>query len=146
MASRILRTDHDREAWANFLGAQPLPMTVSAVKGAKRSIPQNSTAAKWYSEIGAEIGEPAFVVKAMCKLQFGLLIMERDNPSWVGRWHALYAPLPYAMRLRLFEALPVTREFTTKQMAEYMDGVQKYYSAQGIALTDPEALKYVGER
>lgn len=142
MTSRILRTDADRAAWVNFLGAQPLPMTVSAVKGAKRSIPQNSTAAKWYAEIGAEIGEPAHVVKAMCKLQFGLMIMERDNLEWVHKWHALYAPLPCAMRLRLFEALPVTSLFTTKQMAEYMDGIQKYYGAQGIALTDPDARKY----
>jgi len=59
--------------------------------------------------------------------------------------HALYAPLPYAMRLRLFEALPVTSVMTTRQMGEYMDAVQKEYRAMGIALIDPEARKYAAE-
>lgn len=142
MPSRILRTDHERAAWIAFLAAQALPMTVSAVKGAKRSLPQNSTAAKWYSEIAAETGDTAIAVKALCKHQFGLLIMQRDNPAWVAEWEPLYAPLPYQMRLKVFEIIPLTSKFTTRQMAEYMDAVQKTYTAQGIRLTDPDAQKY----
>ena len=142
MASRILRTDQDRMGWVTFLAAQPMPMTVSALKGAKRSMPQNSTAAKWYSEIAAETGDTSIAVKALCKMQFGLLIMQRDNPAWVAEWEPLYAPLPYEKRLKLFEIIPLTSKFTSRQMAEYMDAVQKTYTAQGIHLTDPEMLKY----
>ena len=145
MASRILRTDQDRAGWVTFIAAQPLPITVTAIKGARRSLPQNSTAAKWYSEIAAETGETAIEVKAMCKHQFGLLIMQAQNPAWVAEWEPIYAPLSYEKRLKLFEVLPLTSRFTTKQMAEYMDAVQKTYTAQGIRLTDPEMMKYQNE-
>lgn len=145
MASRILRTDSDRTGWVTFLAAQPLPMTVSAMKGARRSLPQNSTVAKWYAEIAAETGETPIAVKAMCKHQFGLLIMQAENPAWVAEWGPLYSPLPYEKRLKLFEVLPLTSKFTTRQMAAYMAAVQKTYTAQGIRLTDPEALRYQNE-
>ena len=145
MASRILRTDSERTGWITFLAAQPLPMTVSAMKGARRSLPQNSTVAKWYAEIATETGETPIAVKAMCKHQFGLLIMQAENPAWVAEWEPLYSPLPYEKRLKLFEVLPLTSKFTTRQMAAYMDAVQKTYTAQGIRLTDPDALRYQNE-
>ncbi len=142
MPSRILRTDTDRAAWVNFLAAQALPLTVSATKGARRSLPQNATAAMWYGQIAAETGQTQAEAKAECKLRFGLPIMERDRAEWVAKWQPLYGPLPYAMQLRLFEAIPLTSLLTTRQMAEYMDAVQKEYRGQGIALIDPEARKY----
>lgn len=145
MASRILRTDSDREWWVRFLAAQPLPITVTAIKGAKRSLPQNATAAKWYAEIAAETGDTPIAVKALCKHQFGLLIMQAENPAWVAEWEPLYGPLDYQRRLKLFEVIPLTSKFTTRQMAAYMDAVQKTYTAQGIRLTDPEMQKYQQE-
>jgi len=39
----------------------------------------------------------------------------------------------------------MTSIMTVKQMTEYLDGVQRHYSAQGVRLTDPEALKYEQE-
>jgi hypothetical protein len=145
MVARILRTDHDRAAWINFLAAQPLPLTVSAVKGAKRSLPQNATAAMWYGQIAAETGDTQADVKATCKLRFGKPIMERDNPAWVAKWSPLYTPLPYHTQVRLFEAIPVTSQFTTRQMAKYMDAVGREYRAQGIRLIDPDDLRYAAE-
>lgn len=145
MTARILRTDGDRIAWIRFLEAQTLPMTVSAEKGAKRSLPQNRTAALWYGQISADTWQSQAEVKAECKLRFGLPIMERDKPEWVAKWQPLYGPLPYAMKLRLFEAIPLTRLLSTRQMAEYMDAVQKEYRGQGIDLVDPEARKYEKE-
>lgn len=145
MAGRVLRTDHDRAAWVTFLAAQPLPMTVTAIKGAKRSIPQNSTAAKWYAEIAAETGDTPIAIKALCKHQFGLMIMQAQNPAWVAEWEPLYGPLDYQRRLKLFEVIPLTSKFTTKQFGEYMDAIQKTYTAQGIRLTDPGAQMYQQE-
>lgn len=142
MISRVLRTDQDRDAWVKFIAAQPLPMTVMAIKGAKRSIPQNSTAAKWYAEIAAETGDTPIAIKAMCKYQFGRMIMQAENPAWVAEWEPLYGPLDYQRRLKLFEVIPLTSKFTTKQMASYMDAIQKTYTAQGYKLTDPGALMY----
>ena len=145
MPSRVLHDDMDLTRWEAFLRAQPFPMTVSHIKGARRSLPQNSTVHKWYAQIAEETGQSQAEAKAECKLRFGLPIMERDKPEWVAKWHALYSPLPYAMRLRLFEAIPVTSEMNVRQMSEYMDAVQREYRTMGIPLIDPEARKYEGE-
>lgn len=145
MVSRILKTEADRAAWGQFLAAQTLPMTVSHLKGAKRSNQQSKTAEVWYSQIGTETGQAPIEAKAECKLTFGLPIMERDKPEWVAKWEPLYGPLPHIMRLRLFEALPMTRQFTVRQMSEYMDEVQRRYRSMGIPLIDPEARKYASE-
>jgi hypothetical protein len=59
----------------------------------------------------------------------------------VAKWQALYGPLPYGMRLRLFEAIPLTSLLTTRQMAEMMDAIQTEYLAQGIPLVDPGARR-----
>lgn len=144
MTSRILKEEAHREAWIRFLSDQPLPITVSMLKGAKRSNPQNSTAAAWYGQIATETGQSQADAKAECKLRFGLPIMERDNPAWVAKWEPLYGPLPYALRLRAFEAIPLTSKLTVRQMSEYMDAVQREYRSQGIPLLDPEALRYEG--
>jgi hypothetical protein len=145
VTARILRTEQDRAAWVQFLAAQPLPITVSSIKGARRSNQQSKTAEAWYSQIGAETGQAPIEAKAECKLTFGLPIMQRDRPDWVAKWAPLYDPLPYAMRLRLFEAIPLTSLFTTRQMGEYMDAVQRRYRQMGVPLWYPEALRYEQE-
>lgn len=145
MPARVLHTEADLAAWTRFLAAQSFPMTVSQVKGAKRSLPQNETFHMWVGQIAAETGDTQAETKAECKLRFGLPIMERDNPSWVEAWSPLYAPLPYRMRLKLFQVLPLTSQLTTRQMGEFMDAVQKEYRSQGIYLIDPEARKYEAE-
>ena len=142
MASRILRDARDMQAWVTFLSSMPLPVTVSATKGAKRSLPQNATAAKWYAQIAAETGDTPVEVKALCKWRYGRPIMEAERPDWVTHWQPLYAPLPYMMQLRLFEAIPVTSEFTVRQMSAYMDAVQRDYRGQGIDLIDPDAARW----
>ena len=145
MPARILRTDQDRAAWIRFLDAQPLPITVSAVKGAKRSNPQNATLHKWFGQIADEYAQTAAEVKAECKLVYGLPIMEAERPEWVAEWQPLYGPLPYAARRKLFECIPMTSKMTVRQMSSFMDAIQREYRAQGIALLDPDARKYEGE-
>ena len=138
MPSRILHDERDREAWAAFLAAQPLPMTVSMTRGARRSLPQNSTLHMWIGQVASETGQSQAEAKAEIKLRFGLPIMERDKPEWIYKWEPVYQPLPYHTRLRLFEVIPLTSLLTTRQMAEMMDAIQKEYRAQGIDLVDPE--------
>ena len=142
MPARILKTTHDREAWIRFLLAQELPLTVTSVRGAKRSLPQNSLFHQWVAQIAAETGQSQTEAKAELKLTFGLPIMERDRPDWIAEWSPLYAPLPYHMRRKLFEVIPLTSLLTTRQMAEMMDAIEREYRAQGVALVDPEAAKW----
>jgi hypothetical protein len=145
MPSRILKTPGDRAAWVRFLESQEVPLTVSAVKGAKRSNPQNATLHKWFSQIADEYGDTTAAIKAECKLRFGLPIMEAERPEWVAEWQPLYSPLPYRAQIKLFECIPMTSKMTVKQMSAFMEAVQKEYRAQGIDLIDPEARKYEQE-
>lgn len=145
MPSRILRDDLELSQWERVLRSQQFPMTVSVTKGARRSLPQNSTFHAWTGQIAAETGQSATEAKAEIKLRYGLPIMEAENQAWVAEWEPLYGPLSYAQRLKLFEVLPLTSKMTTPQMAALMNEVQREYRAQGIALLDPEARRYEGE-
>lgn len=145
MPSRIIHTSGDMDSLMLFLSRQALPVTVSYVKGAKRTNPQNSTVHMWFGQIAKETGQSQGEAKAECKLRYGLPIMERDNAAWVAKWHPLYASLPYDRRLLLFEVIPVTSAMTTRQLAEMMDAMQRDYRAQGIPLVDPDARKYEAE-
>ena len=142
MPARILKTDRDREAWVRFLSAQELPLTVTSVRGAKRSLPQNSLFHQWVAQIATETGQSQTEAKAEIKLTFGLPIMERDRPDWIAEWSPLYGPLPYHMRRKLFQVIPLTSLLTARQMAEMMDAIEREYRAQGVALVDPEAAKW----
>jgi hypothetical protein len=143
--ARILRTEQDRAAWSRFLAAQPLPLTVSCTKGAKRTNPQNALFHQWCGQIAAATEQSTAEVKAECKLVYGLPIMEAERLEWVAEWQPLYGPLPYVMRRKLFECIPMTSLMTVKQLSAMMDAMQREYRSQGIALVDPEAMKYAGE-
>ena len=142
MPSRAIRTEADREAFTRLFAAFPLPCTASLAKGVRRSNQQSKTVEKWYSQIGAELGALPIEVKAECKMLYGLPIMQLENAAWVAEWEPLYGPLDHARRLKLFQVLPLTSKFTTRQMGAYMDAVQLVYRQMGVALIDPEARKY----
>jgi hypothetical protein len=145
MPSRTIRTEADREAFTRLFAAFPLPCTASLAKGIRRSDQQSRTVEKWYAQIGQETSQLPIQAKAECKLRYGLPIMLTENPAWVQKWAPLYEPFDYARRLTLFEVIPMTSLFTTRQMSAYMDAVQGVYRAMGIALIDPEARRYEAE-
>jgi hypothetical protein len=142
MPSRAIRTEQDRQAFARLLAQFPIPCTASLAKGIRRSQQQSRTVEKWYAQIGDETGQAPIEVKAECKLRYGLPIISTQNAAWVTEWAPLFEPFDYARRLKLFEVIPMTSKFTTRQMSEYMDAVQRVYRGMGIALIDPEAQKY----
>ena len=147
MTARILHTDNDRAGLIRFIMAHAMPMTVIVVKGAKRSTAQNSTAAMWYKQISDALGDKVKEVKGRCKLEFGLPIMQRDRPDWIEEYSPHYddlmaSPLTYELLVLRMSFIPMTSLFTTKQMAEYMDAIQREYLGMGVALIDPEARKW----
>ena len=142
MPSRILRNERERADWVRFLDAQPFPMTVSQIKGENRTAQQNRTLHMWFGQVSQETGDEPGAVKGYCKAKFGLPIMKRDNPEWVAKYEPMYSPLPYDLKLQFFEIVPMTSKMKVQQMCEIMDAVQRHYTQQGIALRDPEALKY----
>lgn len=141
MPTRALHTDHDREEWQAIIGKITLPVTVSVVKGAKRSLSQNALVHKWYAEIALQLGDTtAETVRATCKLEHGVPILRRDDEQWREWYDNSFREFPYWQKIDLFERLDpaITRKMRVAQMTEYMDSIQRRYSQAGVTLSDPE--------
>lgn len=148
MPTKVIREPAHIEDLANILRGRKLPMTVTWVQGASRTDAQNRLAQRWYTDIAQQLGDQTHnEVRAMCKLQFGIPILCRDGDAFRLSYDKALGNLTHEEKLAAIEAfeLPVTRLMTVKQMTEFMDEMQRYWSVQGVRLTDPEALKYQEE-
>jgi hypothetical protein len=74
-------------------------------------------------------------------------ILRAENEAFRLSYDRVLKALPYEEKLAAIKAfdLPVTRLMNVKQMTAFMDEMQRHWSAQGVRLTDPEALKYEAE-
>lgn len=146
----FIQTEAERERMICLLEDQPLPFAVSITKGGKRTLKQNGLQMKWMGEVAAQLGDQtAEEIRGFCKLTIGVPIMRAESPSFREQYDAIIRPLPYehklAMMMEPFD-FKVTRLMDTKQFTTYLDGVHRYWSSKGIALTDPgELLKGLGE-
>lgn len=82
----------------------------------------------------------------MCKLHFGVPILRAENDAFAASYDRVMLKLDYETKLEAIRAwdMPVTRLMGVKQMTRFMDDMSKYWTAQGVKLTDPEALKWEG--
>jgi C-terminal processing protease CtpA/Prc len=148
MPTKIIREPIHVEALANMLRGRKLPITVTWTQGAPRSTAQNRLAQRWFTDIAAQLGDQTHEdVRAECKLRFGVPILRAENDAFRLSYDRVIKALPYEQKLDAIKAfdLPVTRLMTVKQMTAFMDEMQRHWSAQGVRLTDPEALKYESE-
>lgn len=145
MANKVIRTERDLAGWVSFLEKQPMPMTVSHIRGAKRTNPQNKTINMWYAQAASIMGDCTNEdVRAECKLQFGVPILRRDDAAFLLKYDTDFKPFPYETKVKLFKALEpaVTSKMTVKQLTEYMERMRMHFAAGGINLIDPDARKY----
>lgn len=148
MPSRVIKTQDELDGWVGALRSQPLPLTVSFVRGAKRSNPQNKTIHMWYHEAATALGDTTFEeVRAECKLIFGVPILRRDDAAFMLKYDRDFKHFDYETKRKVFEALDpaITSLMTTKQLKEFMDGVQRHFAQAGVCLTDPDAHRYARE-
>jgi hypothetical protein len=148
MPTKIIREAGHVDALAAILRGRKLPITVSWAQGAPRTGVQNNLAFRWYADIARQLGdETPGRVRAECKVRFAAPILCEDNETFRASWRKLRNRLTYEEVVEFVEAteLPMTSAMTVRQMTEFMDVVQREYSAQGVRLTDPEALKYETE-
>ena len=118
------------------------PFTVSIVKGASRTEEQNRTIHKWFGEIAVQRQDvTALEVKAEHNLQFGLPIMQRDDPEWSAVFMHLFRGLNHELKLKAIRVLdvPFTRRMKVKQLTEYMEQMMQQAIERGHVLTIPEA-------
>jgi len=126
----------------------PHPFTVAIKAGRDRSLSQNALAWKWAGEIAAHYGDrTANEVHAHNKLHHGVPIRRETDPAFAEVYDARIKPLTYEAKLALMAPpidLPVTRDMRVREMVRFMDAVREAWSARGVVLTDPEAMKYEG--
>lgn len=148
MPTRVLRHPAHIDALARLLSAARLPVTVSWVAGATRSSAQNRLSHRWYDDIARQMGDRTTdEARAECKLGFGVPILCSENEAFLLSWAQTFGALPYGARLAAVRTIdpPVTRLMTVAQMTAYLDAVQRHWTAAGVRLTDPDALKYEEE-
>lgn len=148
MPTKIIREPIHVEALANMLRGRKLPITVTWTQGAPRSTAQNRLAQQWFTDIATQLGDQTHEdVRAECKLRFGVPILRAENEAFRISYDRVIKALPYEQKLDAIKAfdMPVTRLMTVKQMTAFMDEMQRHWTAQGVRLTDPEALKYEQE-
>jgi hypothetical protein len=148
MPTKIIREPAHVEALAKMLTGRKLPMTVTWTQGAPRSHVQNRLAQRWFTDIALQLGDMTHEeVRATCKLTIGIPILRAENEAFRLSYDRVFASLTYEAKLAAITAfdLPVTRLMTTPQMTAFMDQMQRTWSAQGVRLTDPKALRYEAE-
>lgn len=148
MPTRIIREPHHVDALASLLRGRKLPLTVSWTQGAPRTDAQNRLAQRWFTDIALQLGDQTHEeVRALCKLTIGVPILRAENEAFRMSYDKVLRHLTYEDKLEAVKALdlPVTRLMTTPQMTAFMDQMQRTWAAQGVRLTDPDALKYESE-
>jgi hypothetical protein len=148
MPTKIIREPAHVDALAKMLTGRKLPITVTWTQGAPRTHAQNRLAQRWFTDIALQLGDMTHEeVRATCKLTIGIPILRAENEAFRLSYDRVLASLTYEAKLEAIRAfdLPVTRLMTTPQMTAFMDQMQRTWSAQGVRLTDPEALKYEAE-
>lgn len=145
MPTRIIREPSHVQSLAQMLSARKLPITVEWHQGAPRTASQNRLAFQWYQDIARQIGDQTTEeVRAEAKTLFAAPILCRESEAFRDSWARLRHRMTHEEVLAFVQAteLPMTRAMTTRQMTEFLDAMQRHYSAQGVRLTDPEMLKY----
>lgn len=148
MPTKVLRKDGDVEKLSRLLQNVRLPVTVTWSKGAARSLAANRLAQRWFTDISMQLGDQTHdEVRATCKLRFGVPILRSENEAFRVSYDRTMKALPYEAKVAAIMAfdLPVTRLMTVPQMTQFMDEMQRFWSGQGVRLTDPAALVYEQE-
>lgn len=148
MPTKVLREPAHVIALANLLAGCKLPITITWTQGAARSHAQNRLAQRWFTDIATQLGDRTHEdVRAECKLTIGVPILRAENEAFRLSYDRIMKHLPYEAKLEAVKAfdLPVTRLMSSAQMTAFMDEMQRRWSAQGIRLTDPQAMIYEHE-
>lgn len=145
MTTRSIRTEADRAAAIQLMRLRKLPFTVTITQGARRSEEQNHLQHLWCREIADQLGDrTAEEVRGHCKLHHAVPILRAEHGDFRATYDELIRPRPYEEKLRLMMApidLPATRLMTIDQKSRYLDAISQEFTALGVKLTDPEALR-----
>jgi hypothetical protein len=138
---RSIETEYDRKMLLRFIEGKKLPFTVSVAEGKQRSVAQNKLQRLWMNEISAQLGDRTpEEARGYCKLTIGVPLLRDENEVFRERYDAVVKPLTYEQKIAIMMEpldMPVTRIMTTRQKTAYLDGIYRYFTEQGVVLTNP---------
>jgi len=124
------------------------PIEVSFAKiGTKskseRTILQNKLAFRWYKCLADTMRDgTAEDKRAFCKLHFGVPIRCEDE-KFRDVYYRNIRPLTYEQKIEIMVGpidFPITRDFSVKEFARYLEAIEIAFAEQGIILPKPEDL------
>lgn len=139
MAHRIITDAADLNVLCTLLTNLKFPFTVSWQAGRNRSLDQNDLQFLWAGEAARQLGDrETEEVRREWKLRFGVPILREDDADFRAFYDKALKPLPYELKVRAMEWVPVTSTMKVRQMVRYLDAVERECAEQGIRLTDPD--------
>lgn len=143
MTERVIRDDVDKKLLLRFIEGLRPPYVVTIVKGKPRTLRQNKLQRKWLTEIAEQLGDRTpEEVRGEVKLRFGIPILRAENEAFAEKYDRLIKHLPYETKLEYMMMpldFPVSRLLSTEQTTRYLDSIFKFYTEQGLKLTEPES-------
>jgi hypothetical protein len=140
MAYRHITNKAELDALSAMLATLKLPFTVEWSLGRDRSLDQNRLQFLWAREASEQRGDmTADEVRCEWKLRHGVPIMREDSPEFREIYDSAIKPLPYEMKLKAMQFIPVTSEMKVKQMVRYLDTIERECAEMGIKLTEPDS-------
>ncbi len=114
-------------------------LKVSVTTDKPRTLPANALSHVWYEQVSRELREftPAGV-KRFCKLTMGVPILRREDEHFRSRYDEVIRPLPYELKEKAMDLLPVTSAMNTAQLSEYLEEMKEHYRGRGVDLQFPE--------
>ena len=121
------------------------PCTVSIRRGAGRTNAQNRLAQQWAADVSAQLGDRTpEEARGYFKLHHGVPI-RREDGAFAEVYDRTIRPLPYEAKLACMMVpidMPITRDMTKAELTRYLDSIQREFAPMGVALTDPDELKW----
>lgn len=139
---RAVHNEVERGLLILLIKERKIPFTVEITEGRRRSTEQNRLQRLWVKEVAEQLGDRTpEEVRGDAKLRFGVPILRAENEIFCEKYDRLIKPKSYEEKIELMMEpmdFPITRLMNVDQKTRYLDAFSRYYSQQGVQLTDPE--------
>tara|TARA_R110000824_G_scaffold39383_1_gene119210 strand:+ start:1170 stop:1601 length:432 start_codon:yes stop_codon:yes gene_type:complete len=137
--SRNITTEQERDGLVKFIMHQPMPFNATVADGRKRSLDQNKLQWTWAKEISEQRGDEApDYYQRYNKLHYGVPILRAENEDYREDYDFVIKPLTYEQKMKAMKFYTVSSVMKTKQFSQYLDEIYRFWSGEGIQLTQPE--------
>ena len=136
MPHKTIKTQQDLDDLGRLLHQVKMPMTVQWTKGLGRSLDQNAIQWAWAGEAATQLGDrTADEIQRDWKLRHGVPILRSENEQFRAFYDSKLKHYSYEEKLDAMRYISVSSVLSVKQMAAYLDAIQRECLQNGIHLT-----------